>query len=106
PKSFVSRIKFAMQTFLSAPKFNKKYVYSNPENTYQHFVNAYAFYKMASTGILDANKSELCKERRDPIHEKPVNAEYIDKESNLCDEVEFTTSEKTNEPSLKENDSS
>ncbi|CAG8565270.1 12311_t:CDS:2, partial [Racocetra persica] len=45
-------------------------------------------------------------ERRVPIYRKPVSVKYIDKESNSCDEIEFTIPEKTNTPSLKEDNSS
>ena len=51
-----------MQTFLSAPKFNNKYIYPNPVNTYQQFVNTYAFNKMATTGTPSPNRNVLCKE--------------------------------------------
>ncbi|CAG8694209.1 12520_t:CDS:2 [Dentiscutata erythropus] len=37
-----------------------------------------------------------------PIYGKPVYVEYVDKESNSCAEVEFTTPENTDAPSLKE----
>ena len=51
-----------MQTFLSTPKFNKQYVYKNPRNTYQKFVNAFAFYKMALTGSSCSDKETICQE--------------------------------------------
>jgi len=51
-----------MQTFLSIPKFNKQYVYKNPRNTYQKFVNAFAFYKMASIGSSCPDKEKICQE--------------------------------------------
>jgi len=51
-----------MQMFLSTPKFNKQYVYKNPKNTYQEFVNAFAFYKMTSTGSPRPDKETICQE--------------------------------------------
>ncbi|CAG8463442.1 3857_t:CDS:2, partial [Scutellospora calospora] len=60
-----------MQTFLSAPKLDKKYVYSDPDNTYQHFVNAYVFYKIASTRTPDPRVSTIT-EPGNPIRNNAV----------------------------------
>ena len=35
-----------MQTFLTSPKFDKKYIYKNPTQLYHKFCNAWAYQKM------------------------------------------------------------
>ena len=51
-----------MQTFLSVPKFDKQYIYKKPQNIFEEFTNAFAFHKMASTGIPFPSKKGLCEE--------------------------------------------
>ena len=36
-----------MQSFLKAPNFNKNFFYKQPQDKYQEFCNAYAYYKQA-----------------------------------------------------------
>jgi hypothetical protein len=51
-----------MQTFLSTPKFDKQYVYKNPQNIFHNFTNAFSYYKMVSTGSPHPDKKTLCEE--------------------------------------------
>jgi hypothetical protein len=60
--TFVLFPELKMQTFLSSPKFDKKYIYKNPTNMFEKFTNAFVYYKIVSTGTPDANKKALCEE--------------------------------------------
>ncbi|CAG8848598.1 4031_t:CDS:1, partial [Gigaspora margarita] len=39
-----------MQTFLSSPRYNKKYIFKNPTSLYENFCNAYVYHLATSTG--------------------------------------------------------
>ncbi|RIB23373.1 hypothetical protein C2G38_2171501 [Gigaspora rosea] len=39
-----------MQTFLSTPSYNKKYIFKNPTNLYEKFCNAYVYKLAVSIG--------------------------------------------------------
>ncbi|CAG8755134.1 2483_t:CDS:1, partial [Racocetra fulgida] len=51
-----------MQTFLSTPKFDKQYIYKDPQNTFHKFTNAFTYYKMALLGSPSLDKKVICEE--------------------------------------------
>ena len=53
-----------MQSFLSAPKFNKTLFFINPTNLYQEYCNAYAYQYMVKKGIIAPDKQIVLQEAR------------------------------------------
>jgi len=51
-----------MQSFLKAPNFDKKFFFKQPQNKYQEFCNAYAYYKQATLCDLKPNREKLLQE--------------------------------------------
>src|SRR5688572_28926602 len=51
-----------MQSFLKAPNFNKNFFYKQPQNKYQEFCNAYAYYKQATLCDPKPNREKLLQE--------------------------------------------
>ena len=48
-----------MQTFLTSPKFEKKYLYKNPTLLYHEFCNAWAYQKMIKLLNVNLPKQQL-----------------------------------------------
>ncbi|CAG8490277.1 13992_t:CDS:1 [Ambispora leptoticha] len=48
-----------MQTFLSAPSFNKTYLYATPQYLYHEFANVFSYYIMVKEGNMQPNKQVL-----------------------------------------------
>ena len=51
-----------MQSFLTAPKFNKVFFYKEPQDLYQEFCNAFAYYKQAVLCDPKPNRQKLMQE--------------------------------------------
>ncbi|CAB4477164.1 unnamed protein product [Rhizophagus irregularis] len=51
-----------MQSFLKAPNFSKTFFYKQPQNKYQEFCNAYAYYKQATLCDPKLNREKLSQE--------------------------------------------
>ncbi|GES87572.1 hypothetical protein GLOIN_2v1766467 [Rhizophagus clarus] len=51
-----------MQTFLTSPKFEKKYLYKNPTLLYHEFCNAWAYQKMIELSNPNPQKQQLLEE--------------------------------------------
>src|SRR4051794_26397815 len=51
-----------MQSFLKIPHFNKNFFYSQPQDKYQEFCNAYAYYKQAVLCDPKPNRQKLLQE--------------------------------------------
>ncbi|PKY58363.1 hypothetical protein RhiirA4_480213, partial [Rhizophagus irregularis] len=51
-----------MQSFLKLPKFNKTFFYNEPQDKYQEFCNAYAYYKQAELCNSKPNRQKLLQE--------------------------------------------
>jgi hypothetical protein len=51
-----------MQSFLKAPNFDRKFFFKQPQNKYQEFCNAYAYYKQASLCDPNPNREKLLQE--------------------------------------------
>jgi hypothetical protein len=47
------------QTYFREQKYSRTYLVSNPQNTYEQYVNAYAFSKMIESHNVALNKKEL-----------------------------------------------
>jgi hypothetical protein len=50
------------QTYFYSPKFNKKLIFSLPNNKYQEFTNAYAYSTMLKMGNSTPNRAIICQE--------------------------------------------
>src|SRR3954469_15588477 len=48
-----------MQSFLKLPHFNKNFFYKQPQDRYQEFCNAYAYYKQATLCDPKLNRQKL-----------------------------------------------
>ena len=51
-----------MQSFLKLPNFNKNFFYNQPQDKYQKFCNAYAYYKQAVLCDPKPNRQKLLQE--------------------------------------------
>ncbi len=51
-----------MQSFLKAPNFSKNFFYKQPQDKYQEFCNAYAYYKQAILCDPKPNRQRIMQE--------------------------------------------
>jgi len=66
------------QTYFHEQKYSKNYLVSNPQNTYEQYVNAYAFSKMVESHNVASNKKELQLQAQNSWREvKKKDKDYI-----------------------------
>ena len=65
------------QTFFREPKYSKNYLVKNPRNTYEEYVNAFAFSEMIKGHNKTPNKEALQKQAQDRWKEVKIKDKNV-----------------------------